>query len=113
MPHNIHSMVYAGKEPWHGLGTPLPRNADYDTIVEAAGFYTAIERDVSAPPMEGPLPDKKALFRDDTSEFLAVVNKSYEVIQFEEVARTLVEAAGGVRCIFHTAGTLGPNGVRR
>ncbi|MDY7229470.1 hypothetical protein [Hyalangium rubrum] len=43
MPHNIHSMVYAGKEPWHGLGTPLPRNADYDSIVEAAGFYTAIE----------------------------------------------------------------------
>jgi hypothetical protein len=53
MPHNIHSMVYAGREPWHGLGTPLPRNADYDTIVEAAGFYTAIERDVSAPPWGG------------------------------------------------------------
>jgi phage/plasmid-like protein (TIGR03299 family) len=112
MPHNIHSMVYAGKEPWHGLGTPLPRNADYDSIVEAAGFYTAIERDVSAPPMEGPIPDKKALFRDDTGEFLAVVNKSYELIQFADVARTLVEAAGGVRCIFHTAGTLGPHGVR-
>ena len=113
MPHNIDKMVYAGSEvPWHGLGTQLPRNADYDSIVEAAGFYRAIEREITAQPMEGPIPDKKALFRDDTSAFLAVVNKSYEVIQFVEVARTLVEAAGGVRCIFHTAGTLGPNGVR-
>jgi phage/plasmid-like protein (TIGR03299 family) len=42
---------------------------------------------------------------------IATVHRSYQVIQFEEVARTLVEAAGGVRCIFHTAGTLGPNGV--
>jgi phage/plasmid-like protein (TIGR03299 family) len=112
MPHNIDKMVYAGQVPWHGLGTALPRNADYEEIVQAAGFYTAIERDISAPPLEGPIPDKKALFRDDTGAFLAVVNKSYEVVQFEEVAHTLVIAAGGVRCIFHTAGTLGPNGVR-
>jgi hypothetical protein len=62
--------------------------------------------------MEGPLPDKKALFREDTGAYLATVNRGYEIIQFEEVARTLVEAAGGVRCIFHTAGTLGRNGVR-
>ncbi|MDC0708750.1 DUF932 domain-containing protein [Stigmatella sp. ncwal1] len=81
-------------------------------IGASPGFYRAIEQEISSPPMEGPIPDKKALFRDDTGAFLAVVNKTYEVIQFEEVARTLVEAAGGVRCIVHTAGTLGPNGVR-
>ncbi len=34
------------------------------------------------------------------------------VALFEDVARTLVEAAGGVGAIFHTAGTLGRNGVR-
>jgi|GEM_PF-1093315 len=112
MAHNIEKMAYVGRVPWHGLGTPLPRNADYDSIVEAAGFYRAIEQEISSPPMEGPIPDKKALFRDDTGQYLATVHRSYQVIQFEEVARTLVEAAGGVGCIFHTAGTLGPNGVR-
>jgi len=112
MSHEIHQMTYVGKEPWHGLGTQLPANADYDSIVQAAGFYTAVERDVFAPPMEGSIPDKKALFREDTGDYLATVNRGYEVIQFADVARTLVEAAGGVRCIFHTAGTLGRNGVR-
>ncbi|AEI66274.1 DUF932 domain-containing protein [Corallococcus macrosporus] len=112
MPHEINQMVYAGKEPWHGLGTELPANADYDSIVQAAGFYTAVERDVFAPPMESSIPDKKAIVREDNGAYLATVNRGYEVIQFEDVARTLVEAAGGVRCIFHTAGTLGRNGVR-
>ncbi|HEX8821233.1 MAG TPA: DUF932 domain-containing protein [Archangium sp.] len=112
MPHDINQLVYVGKEPWHGLGTPLPANAEYDSIVQAAGFYKAEERPVFAPGMDEPIPDKKALFRQDTGEYLATVNRGYEVIQFEEVARTLVEAAGGVRCIFHTAGTLGRSGVR-
>ncbi|HZH78642.1 MAG TPA: DUF932 domain-containing protein [Archangium sp.] len=112
MSHDISKMVYVGKEPWHGLGTALPANADYDTLVQAAGFYTAVERPVFSPPMVEALPDRKALFREDTGEYLSTVSKGYEVVQFAEVARTLVEAAGGVRCIFHTAGTLGRNGVR-
>jgi hypothetical protein len=41
MPHDIHQMMYLGKEPWHGLGTPLPANGSYEEIVHAAGFYTA------------------------------------------------------------------------
>ena len=112
MPHDIKEMAYVGQEPWHGLGTPLPANADYESIVEAAGFYTAEERPLFAPGRDEPIPDKKALFRTDTGDYLATVNRGYEVIQFEEVARTLVEAAGGVRCIFHTAGTLGRHGER-
>ncbi|NVJ10762.1 DUF932 domain-containing protein [Myxococcus sp. AM001] len=89
----------------------MPRNADYEEIVQAAGFYTAIEHEISAPPLEGAIPDRKALFREDTGQYLATVHRSYQVIQFEEVARTIVEAASGVRCIVHTAGTIGPNGV--
>jgi phage/plasmid-like protein (TIGR03299 family) len=41
-----------------------------------------------------------------------VVGKGYEVVQFSEVARTLVEAAGDVKAVFTTAGTLGPVGIR-
>ncbi len=112
MPHDIQQMVYVGKEPWHGLGTPLPANGSYEEIVHAAGFYTAVERPLHSPPMEAPIPDKKALFREDTGDYLSTVSTGYEVVQFEEVARTLVEAAGGVGCIFHTAGTLGHHGIR-
>lgn len=41
MPHDIHQMMFVGKEPWHSLGTPLPTNGSYEEIVHAAGFYTA------------------------------------------------------------------------
>jgi hypothetical protein len=54
MPHDINKMAYVGQEPWHGLGTPLPANAYYESIVEAAGFYTAVERPVFSPPMVEP-----------------------------------------------------------
>ncbi len=55
MSHEINQMMYVGKGPWHGLGAQLPANADYGSIVQAAGFYTAIERDMFAPPMESPI----------------------------------------------------------
>jgi phage/plasmid-like protein (TIGR03299 family) len=41
-----------------------------------------------------------------------VVGSRYEVIQAADVAKTLVEAASGVKAIFHTAGSLGTNGAR-
>jgi phage/plasmid-like protein (TIGR03299 family) len=112
MAHDINKMVFVGEMPWHGLGVGLPARASYDEIVEAAGFYTAVERDVFIPPFNNPIPDKKALVRGDSGEYLAVVGKGYEVVQFSEVARTLVEAAGDVKAVFTTAGTLGPVGIK-
>lgn len=112
MAHEISKMVYVGAMPWHGLGVRLPAAAGYDEIVQAAGFYEALERDVYVPPNPTPVTDRKGLVRGDTGEYLAVVGKSYEVVQFADVARTLVQAAGDVRCIFTTAGTLGRAGIR-
>ena len=112
MAHEVNRMMFVGEVPWHGLGVRLPARASYDQIVEAAGFYEAVERDVFIPPFNSPIPDKKALVRGDTGAYLSVVGKSYEVVQFAEVARTLVEAAGDVKAVFTTAGTLGPVGLR-
>lgn len=112
MAHEINKIVYVGATPWHGLGVRLPAAAGYEEIVQAAGFYEAAERDVYVPPNPTPVPDRKGLVRGDTGEYLAVVSKSYQVVQFADVARTLVQAAGNVRCIFTTAGTLGRAGIR-
>ena len=112
MAHNIHKMVFVGEEPWHKQGVRLPTKAPFEEIVEAAGFYEAVERPVFIPPFNAPIPDKKALVRGDTGAYLSVVGKSYEVVQFSEVARTLVEASGDVKAVFTTAGTLGPVGIR-
>ncbi len=112
MPHDISRMAYVGEEPWHGLGVRLPRNAPYDDIVAAAGFHEAKETDIYLPGHIQPVPDKKAIVRGDTGDYLSAVGRTYHVVQFAAVARTLVEAAGEVRAIFHTAGTLGRAGIR-
>ncbi len=112
MAHDINRMIYVGEMPWHGLGVRLPARAGYEEIVQAAGFYEAVEKDVYVPPFRTPIPDRKARVRGDTGEYLSVVGKGYEVVQFAQVARTLVEAAGDVKAVFTTAGTLGPVGIR-
>lgn len=112
MAHQIYKMAYVGEVPWHGLGTPLPKNATYSEVVEAAGFYKVLERPVYVPGRLDPVPDTRALVRADTHDVLAVVGSRYEVVQAEDIARTLVEAANGVKAIFHTAGLLGPTGAR-
>jgi hypothetical protein len=40
-----------------------------------------------------------------------VGGQGYEVVQLAEVACTLVEAAGNVKAVFTTTGTLGPGGT--
>lgn len=109
--HNINKLVYVGVEPWHGLGAKLPRNATYQEISELAGFYVAEERPLFVSGSEKPVPDRKAIVRDD-GRYLAVVGDGYKIVQFSEIAKTLVEAAGMFGGFFHTAGTLGATGAR-
>lgn len=113
MAHNLYknSMVYAGATPWHGLGVKLPSNATWERIAQLGSFYSVEKRDVQVVG-GGVIPNRKALVRADTNVPLAVVTDSYCVVQFAEIAETLVEAAQGVDAIFHTAGLLGDNGSR-
>lgn len=110
--HNINKMVYVGIEPWHWLGVRLPANATYRQIAELAGFYTAEEKQLFIEGSNLVVPDKKAVVRGDDGRYLATVGSGYRVVQFAEVAKTLVEATGLVGGFFHTAGTLGPVGAR-
>lgn len=111
MPDNIYknSMVFAGEMPWHRKGVQIPENAKWEDIARLGGFYTAKEEKVLTA-SGAVIPNKKALVRSDNGVPLAVVSESYCVVQFEDVAKTLVEAAQGVDAIFHTAGLLGENG---
>lgn len=111
MAHNIHRMVFAGETPWHRIGTQLPRNGTWEEIREAAGFYEAEARPVFL--ADGTrIPDRKALVRKDSGAYLATVGTGYEILQFAELAEAGVKASGDVQAIWHTAGTLGENGVR-
>ncbi|MFZ5440482.1 MAG: DUF932 domain-containing protein [Myxococcota bacterium] len=113
MAHNLYknTMAFAGETPWHGLGVKLPANATWDVMSRAAGFYDVREEAVRL--ANGRIiPGRKALVRTDTGAPLAVVSENYGVVQFSEVAETLVAAAKGTGAIFHTAGLLGEDGSR-
>jgi phage/plasmid-like protein (TIGR03299 family) len=118
MAHNLTmigdqaKMVYAGQTPWHGLGTNLPANAAYEDIVKLCNFYTVQDVPLHLAGTETPIPDCKALIRTDTGGYLATVGKTYEIVQSSDIADTIVKASSGVKAIFHTAGSLGPRGVK-
>ncbi|MCY1024056.1 DUF932 domain-containing protein [Pyxidicoccus sp. MSG2] len=111
MPAAIEKMVYAGETPWHGLGTHLPANGTWEDVRDAAGFYDVYEEALK---LEDGfiIPDRKALRRADTRAYLSTVGTDYCPLQFEQLARAGLIAAHDVQAIWHTAGTLGPNGVR-
>lgn len=112
MAHNLHkdTMLYVGEVPWHGLGVKLPANATWEQVVELGGFYEVGTEDVLVASGRK-VPGRKAIVRKDTGAPLSVVSDSYEVVQFSEVAETLVKAAGS-DAVFHTAGLLGADGSR-
>lgn len=114
MAHGIfgQSMVFAGDVPWHGIGTQLPGNATWGDIKDLVGFYRAEARPLFMPGRPTPLPDRKALVRSDSGEYLSTVGIDYGIVQFDDMAEAVVTAAGDFQAVFHTAGLLGENGIR-
>lgn len=107
-------MFFAGSREsiWHRLGHSFPGNATWEQARDAAGFYTVLERPVFAQGIGQALPDVKALIAGDDGRYLATVGRDYGVVQFSEVAKTVLAAAEGTGAIFNTGGLLGDNGAR-
>ncbi len=114
MAHDIYQdrrMFFTGATPWHNLGVKLPANATWEQARDAAGFYDVVERPVFAAGIPTELRDVKALIAADDGRYLATVGKDYGVVQFSEMAKAVIEAAGGANAIFHTGGLLGDVGA--
>lgn len=113
MPHELANtngqaaMAYFGETPWHGLGTSLEEPATAEEAIAAAGLDYDVEL-TSIQTDEGlPVPDRRAVVREDTQEVLGVVGKSYQPVQNRQCFGFLdaVVADGSIR--YHTAGALG------
>lgn len=124
MAHDIHknSMVYAGETPWHRIGKKMPANADWQTVYGLAGFYEAMEGPawtvIDGKPFQ--IPDRKVIYRngipvtDKTPDggYLATMGRNYQIVQFSDLARAVVEACHGEQAVIHTAGLMGEKGER-
>lgn len=104
MSHEINSLAYVGKKPWHGLGNLLPTGTSIDVWAQAAGM----EWEIRQAPLEflagkGPsapyvtYEGSQVLYRSDTLAPLSIVSNSYHLVQPREVLeffRGLVETQG-------------------
>lgn len=105
MAHEIETMAYVGKTPWHGLGSQLASQQPLDVWAQQAGMNWRIEespvRFIAGP--NGYLgeihsyPENKVLYRSDNKTPLSVVSQRYKVVQPEEILefyRDLTEKSG-------------------
>lgn len=104
MSHEINSIAYTGKTPWHGLGTMLEPGAPIDTWIRDAGMEwqihtAAIEYAIDVGPNApyATFNGMRVLYRSDTTVPLSVVSKNYKVVQPRQVLefyRDLVDTQG-------------------
>lgn len=90
MSNNRANFAFAGKREqiWHQLGSAMTPGASIeDWVVEAGLAWQVEETDVLLKTSGGtvPFPNKKALYRNDTLQPLAIVSKDYKVVQPAEV----------------------------
>jgi len=127
MAHEIYidngkpSMMYVGKEPWHGLGTKLDRPATAEEAIRTANLDWEVEKQplfaigvnsMGTGSVALSIPDKFAVVRRDkwgqrNCPVLGIVGAEYTPLQNWEAFSFFDAIVGQRGAIYHTAGALG------
>ncbi len=104
-------MMYAGKPPWHGLGTAVEKEMTWEGAIRIAGLdrWNVQLVPAGAQNFNGQwveVPGRKAIMRGMDSQVYGMVTDAYEVIQNEEAGAFLESLVGEGLAMFHTAGSL-------
>ena len=115
------AIAYTGREPWHRHGIKLTEGSTYDEWRVAAGldydvvsrplFYgvesdTEVNADGSPKRVPVAVPDRVALLRGDTSNFLSIVSKDYRIHQPKQVFAFFQDMASHLDINLEVAGAL-------
>ena len=121
MAHNLYiengeaHMMYAGKPPWHGLGTQLAGPATSAEAIKAAGLDWKV-RKVPLFAIEGtgvaPIPQYFGVAPEDRwgkpdCPVFGIVGKEYRPLQNSEAFEFFDSIVGQKVAMYHTAGALG------
>ena len=101
------AMAYFGEVPWHRLGTKLDNPATAEEAIQAAGLGYDVELTRLVTVNDIPVPDRRAVIRQDTNEVLGVVGTTYKPVQNRQCFGFMdaIVSEGAVQ--YHTAGALG------
>src|SRR4051794_10083005 len=116
MPANIQTIAYYGEEPWHGLGTPVPRGVTAEEMIRAAGLDWSVDvrpargaKEINA---KGEY-SRYEVFRvprpntDEAEVLFGVVGRRYLPLQNIEAFAFFDHIVGKKKAYFETAGALG------
>ena len=112
MAHLVESMMYVGKTPWHGLGTPIPEDKKIsvrEAIVAAKLNWQVELRHVFTENPEGRksgILDHYAVCRNSDDAFLGIVGPDYVPLQNEQALEWFQPFLDAKEATLETAGSL-------
>jgi phage/plasmid-like protein (TIGR03299 family) len=109
MGHEVESMFFYGKVPWHGLGKELANIATSKEALTAAGLTWSVRTTpmyVNTNGWYDLVPDKFAVIREDTSAVLGTVGRIYTPLQNVDAFRFFDDVVGSKEAKYVTAGSL-------
>lgn len=112
MAHLVESMMYVGKTPWHGPGTPIPEDKKIsvrEAIVAAKLNWQVELRHVFTENPEGQksgILDHYAVCRNSDDAFLGIVGPDYVPLQNEQALEWFQPFLDAKEATLETAGSL-------
>lgn len=113
MSHEVETMAYAGKVPWHGLGVKVSNDLSPEEMLKAAGLDWMVkkvalsyEATVDGSKRRFPMPKHKALIRETDGQLMTIVSDKWNHLQNEEAFRFFKEFVDAGQMEMHTAGAL-------
>ena len=111
--HLVETMAYAGKRPWHGLGSRLAPQQPIEVWKRQAGMDWKIEeaevRYIAGNNAIGIIhafPQQKVLYRSDNRTPLSVVSKRFQVVQPGQILEFYRDLTANSGFKLETAGVL-------
>ena len=110
MSHEIDTMAYTGKRPWHGLGTAVSGAMTAEEAMVKGGLDWGVTKlPAYYKDEEGefhPIEEKYATVRQDTGKALGVVGDVYEPLQNKSALSFFDAMVQEKLAMYHTVGSL-------
>ena len=107
MVANVQTMMFVGKEPWHGQGVKLDNPATAEEAIVAAGLDWKVEKKALQTVDGSPVNCAFANVRQDNGKILGVVGERYTILDNKSAFSFFDAIVGTKEAVYHTAGALG------
>lgn len=98
--------VFAGQKPWHQLGTMVPDHMTVAAAYDLACLHWRVEKRPIYFADQTEIPDRQAIFRQDTGTYFGTCSPKYTPVQNKEQADFIDAVCGEGGAVVECAGAL-------